>query len=332
MHTTATLFFFIALSILSGTSILNSTSVIGSGLTAGVNNPSGIAIFGTNADSFIITDAGNDRVLGLWNFDTIRQNISVIATEWAPGRTLNAPRNIYLDLRNRSNVYISVVGRDIIVLYANMQSINPPPHIVAGTNVSSAAGLQRLNFPYGVQVDRESNVIVASSMDHRIVLWRPNATSGIVIAGLGTASNSTTGLNAPYGILLDEENSLLYVADSANHRIQRFSINDTWPCTGTTVAGGNGLGSGSHQLSSPIDVWISKKTGAMYIVDKNNHRIQRWQQGATQGVTIAGDPNGIAGINATRLRNPAAVALDVNETYMYVVDRGNNRVQRFKLI
>lgn len=320
------------MSLLSGTSILDSTSTIGLGWIPGLNNPSGIVLFGTSADSFILTDAGNNRVLGLWNIDTIYQNISVIATEWAPGRSLNAPRNVYLDRRNKSNIYVSDVGRDIVVLYTNMQSINPPPRIVAGTNDSSATGLQRLNIPYGVQVDRESNVFVASSNDHRIVLWRPNATSGIVVVGIGTASNTAAGLNAPYGIALDEQNSWLYVADSANHRIQRYSLNDTWPCSGTTVAGGNGLGSGSHQLSSPVDVWILKKTGAMYIVDKNNHRIQRWQQGATQGVTISGDPNGIAGGGATALRNPAVVALNVNETHMYVVDRGNNRVQRFKLI
>ena len=264
----------------------------------------------------------------MWNIDTIYQNISVIATEWAPGRSLNAPRNIYLDRRNKSNLYVSDIERDIVVLYTNVQSVNPLPRIVAGTNDSAAVGLYRLNIPYGVQIDSHNNVLVASSNDHRVVRWPPNATSGTVIAGLGTPSNASEGLNAPYGILFDEENSWLYVADSANHRIQRYSLNETWPRNGTTVAGGNGPGSGSHQLSSPVDIWISKKTGAMYIVDKNNHRIQRWQQGATQCVMIAGSPSGIPGISPTRLRNPSVVALNINETYMYVVDRGNNRVQR----
>ena len=44
---------------------------------------------------------------------------------------------------------------------------------------------------------------------------------------------------------------------------------------------------------------------------------------------------GIAGINgtaATLLNSPIYVALNPNETFMYVSDFRNNRVQRFKLI
>jgi DNA-binding beta-propeller fold protein YncE len=131
--------------------------------------------------------------------------------------------------------------------------------------------------------------------NNRIMFWSQNATNGTVIAGVKIASNTSMGLNGPLGIALDERNSWLYVADSNNNRIQRYSLNDTWPCNGTTVAGGNGLGSGSHQLNSSSYIRLSQKTGAMYIVDQGNSRIQRWAQGATEGVTIAGDPSSNSG-------------------------------------
>ena len=193
-------------------------------------------------------------------------------------------------------------------------------------------GLRRLDDPCGVILDSRQNLIVVSSNDHRIVYWPRNATRGIVIAGLGVASSAATGLNTPNGIALDEQNGLLYVADTGNHRIQRYFFNHTWPCSGTTVAGGNGIGNLSHQLYNPVDIRLSKKTGDMYIVDRDNNRIQRWQQGDTQGVTIAGSPNGILGSGATKLNNPTVMALNVNETHIYVVDRNNDRVQRFRLI
>ena len=312
--------------------MFDNTTIIGGSAIPGLSNPSGLGVFGNNADSLIVSDAGNDRVLSLWNIDTIHQNITIVATEWAPGRSLNTPRDVYVDVGNRSNLYLSETGRNIVVLYTDLRRVNQLPGIVAGTNDTSATGLRRLDTPYGVQVDSRGNVIVASSNDHRIIFWPPNATSGIVIAGLGVASSTATGLNAPNGIALDEQNGWLFVADAGNNRIQRYSLNDTWPCSGTTVAGGNGAGSGSHQLSNPVDIRLSKKTGAMYIVDNNNNRIQRWQRGATQGVTVAGSPTGNAGGTATRFRNPAVLGLNVNETYMYVIDRGNNRIQRFQLI
>ena len=70
----------------------------------------------------------------------------------------------------------------------------------------------------------------------------------------------------------------------------------------------------------------------MYIADYANNRIQRWQLGASEGVTIAGDPKCRRGSNATMLYYPTGLALNANETQMYVTDLGNKRVQRFQLI
>ncbi len=57
-----------------------------------------------------------------------------------------------------------------------------------------------------------------------------------------------------------------------------------------------------------------------------------WDVGATQGITIARSPNGVPGIGATQLQYPFGIALNFNETFLYVSDFSNNRVQRFQLI
>jgi DNA-binding beta-propeller fold protein YncE len=58
---------------------------------------------------------------------------------------------------------------------------------------------------------------------------------------------------------------------------------------------------------------------------------QRWNAGATSGVTIAGI-TGSSGTSATLFNGPRTVLLNPNETYMYVSDMNNNRVQRFTLL
>jgi hypothetical protein len=311
---------------------MDNMTVVGGNSTAGINLPHGIAVFGTDTDSVIIADMLNSRVIGLWNVGTVNENISVVATQVAPGYPLVLPYDVYVDVRNGNNLYVSNNGTNEVILYTNMQSVNPPPRVVAGSGHIGGPGLNHLNLPRGVYVDSNHNVIVVSTVDQRVMFWPPNATFGTVLAGLGNISNTSMGLNGPCGIGVDENDSWLYVADAGNNRIQRYSLTDPWPANGTTVAGGNGAGSGSHQLNYPTDVKVSKKTGAIYIADFNNNRIQRWQQGATEGVTIAGDPYGNLGSSATQLSHPSGLALNTNETYIYVTDRYNNRIQQFQLI
>jgi hypothetical protein len=318
--------------VLFGTTILDRYAVIVNSSTAVLGYPYGIALLGIDTDSIIFPDITNNRVLGLWNIGTVDQNISVVATQWAPGQSLSSPYDLYIDVKNGNNLYLSDYNGAQVIQYINMQSVSPPPSVVAGSGHTAGTAFQYLNKPYGVQVDSQHNVIVVSRNNHRVMFWPPNATNGTLLVGLGIVDSSSMGLDYPSGIALDERNSFLYVADTYNHRIQRYSLNGTWPCNGTTVAGGNGAGSASNQLNQPTYIRLSNKTGAMYIADYANHRIQRWQQGATSGVTIAGSPYGHGGSNATTLYYPIGLAINANETQMYVTDTNNRRIQRFQLI
>src|SRR4051794_10315005 len=83
--------------------------------------------------------------------------------------------------------------------------------------------------------------------------------------------------------------------DMLNHCVQKWKLpfnGSAVATSGVTVAGGNGQGSVANQLNKPYSVCVSKKTGAVYVADTYNYRIQLWVVGATQGVAIAGDPNG----------------------------------------
>jgi DNA-binding beta-propeller fold protein YncE len=63
-----------------------------------------------------------------------------------------------------------------------------------------------------------------------------------------------------------------------------------------------------------------------------NNRIQRWNAGDSQGVTIAGNPTGTAGMSNLLFNYPNSIALNAEETYMFVADRNNHQIKMFELI
>ncbi len=234
-----------------------------------------------------------------------------------------APTAIVVD--ESSNMYIDDDYNYRVMLWRDNSSSGV---MVAGTGYISNTA-DSFYYSAGLAVDSHKTLYVSDQFNNRVMKWEQNATYGTLIAGTGVAESGSQELNQPYGLYLDELNSYLYIADAYNHRIQRYYLSAMTNVT--TVAGGNGAGSGNNQLNTPNDVWVSKKTGDIYIADSFNHRIQRWSPGATSGVTIAGIA-GTSGTDSTLLNWPVAVALNPNETFLYVSDRYNNRVQRFELI
>ncbi|UJR34583.1 hypothetical protein I4U23_027359 [Adineta vaga] len=322
------------LSILSATTIMDGTTIVDSNSTIGLSGFSGIGVFGIDIDSIVIVDQNNNRIVAIWDASTTYRNISIVATEWAPGSSLQSPYDLYIDDRNGEyDLYVSDYSDARIILYSNIQNVKlPSPIVVISSGYIDGSGANHLDGPAGIQIDNNKNIFAAAYWGNIVVVWPRNSTNATTIAGHDIPENTLTGLDGPFGLEFDRYKSWLYVADSNNHRIIRYTINGTRPYIGIVVAGGYGVGIGNNQLNRPNYIRISKKTGAMYIVDSNNHRIQRWEQGASEGVTIAGNSNGIPGTNATMLNYPIGLALNANETYMYVTDWFNNRIQRFQLI
>jgi sugar lactone lactonase YvrE len=193
--------------------------------------------------------------------------------------------------------------------------------IVAGTGISGSNANQ-LNYPVGVCIDSFGNLYIADYWNNRIQKWAPGATEGVTVAGTGTAGRNANQLSYPVGVCIDSFGNL-YIADYKNHRIQKWAPGAT---EGVTVAGTTGTsGPNANQLNFPIGLCIDS-FGNLYIADIDNHRIQKWAPGATEGVTVAG--TGIPGSNPNRLSQPFDVTLDASGN-VYVADRNNHRVQKW---
>jgi sugar lactone lactonase YvrE len=234
----------------------------------------------------------------------------------------NIPTCILFDNRT-SELYVGVNGNHLVYILPGNRTI-PPDGRSLGLCI-----LSRLHGPIGLAIDSMGNVYISCALCNQITKWAPNATAGILIAGSSSGSAGTTGihLSRPYGLILDEYKSVIYVADRFNHRVQRFPLDGSG--VGITVAGDTTASSAANRLNRPTEIYLSKLGDFIYICDSFNHRVQKWPMNGTFGITVAGDPNGSFGRTFNLLNVPLAMAVDPNEQFLYVSDSHNNRVQRF---
>jgi hypothetical protein len=127
----------------------------------------------------------------------------------------------------------------------------------------------------------------------------------------------------------------LYICDRVNDRIRKVSggvIN--------TVAGGggsgtaNGVAATSATLSAPRRVVVDS-AGNYYISDTGNHLVRKVDFSTGLINTIAGSTQGFSGDlglgTSAQLNSPVGLALSPDETVLYIVDVGNNRVRMLDL-
>lgn len=92
-------------------------------------------------------------------------------------------------------------------------------------------------------------------------------------------------LKEPTGIFVDEDQTMIYIADAENHRIVQYKEDDT---NVQVVAGGNGPGSGFRQLNYPTDVLIDKKKNVLVICNLKNQRVVQLSRyiGTVRGILL----------------------------------------------
>ncbi|CAF3042616.1 unnamed protein product [Rotaria socialis] len=312
-----------------GTTVASSTTM---------NRPYGLSISTTG--NLVVADTSNHRVISfaavcpappnqvcataIWN-----STFSLAAGTGTAGSTATLLYNSY-------DVFID--GWQSIYVVDNYN--NRVQKYLAGSNIgTTVAGLSftfgvtptagsappQLNSPTGIFVDLTGIIYVADYNNYRIQKWLPGYPFGSTVAGgrgLGTTLDKLGGVQAIY---VDAQSNI-YVSDYTNHRVSLWAAGNT--TAGKVVAGtSNGVaGSGINQLNGPWGIFVTSN-GTLYIVDQNNHRVQRWLRNATSGSTVAGQ-SGVAGAFSYQLRSPTSITVD-QYGYMYVLDSGNKRIQRW---
>ncbi|CAF4705330.1 unnamed protein product, partial [Rotaria socialis] len=143
------------------------------------------------------------------------------------------------------------------------------------------------------------------------------AQNGVTIAGGHGGGDATNQLYRPYGLFVDDDQTVV-IADYENHRIMQWKNGDT--TNGQVFAGGKGQGNGLNQLKYPSDVLIDKENDSLIICDQGNRRVVRWfcHSSTAQGEVL---------IDNIRCY---ALAMD-DQRYLYVSDEGKHEVRRYQL-
>ena len=109
------------------------------------------------------------------------------------------------------------------------------------------ATLAKLNGPEGVCVDASGNIYIADTTNQRIRKFTVNGNIDTV-AGTGTDGYNNEGwatskrVNYPQGVWADASGNI-YVADTNNHRIRKFTVGgNISTVAGTGIAGYSGDG------------------------------------------------------------------------------------------
>ncbi|CAF1443540.1 unnamed protein product, partial [Adineta steineri] len=133
-------------------------------------------------------------------------------------------------------------------------------------------------------------------------------------------------LYIPSDIYFDS-NDTLYIVDESNQVIAKLLKNAS---TATRIAGLLlSAGSNASQFSNPQGVYVDSK-GSLYVSDYYNSRVQKFVNGSTLGITMAGISSS-AGAALNQFNGVRYFAVDATETYMYFTDYNNHRIMSYQM-
>jgi len=208
------------------------------------------------SDSLIICDLANDRVVQWSRRSGTTQGEILIDNIDCYGLAMDDQRYLYVSVYTEDEVRRYQIG-------------DKNGTLVAGGH-GNGAGLNQLQNPGYIFVDRQQTVYVSDYRNHRVMKWNKDAKEGTVVAGGHGQGNALTQLSNPQGLSVDTLGTI-YVADSGNNRVMR------WPKgakQGTVIAGGNGQGTGANQFNT-LEGLSFDRHGNLYVADGND-RVQRF--------------------------------------------------------
>ena len=225
------------------------------------------------------------------------------------------PSQIY-NIRGPWGVALDNHG-ELTVVEHNGQSVSKFNDKRVKTSFGSGGhGPSELNAPCGVAISPTGDILVCDQLNHRInvVIFCPNGKS---VKRVGIRGSGSLQFSSPHGIAVHpQSNNKIYVADTANHRVQ--ILNEDFTFSGKFGVQGSQIG----QFQGPRDISFDS-AGNVYVADTGNHRIQVF---TADGEYIR--QFGKKGCGEGELNQPKGIAIDSNDI-VYITEWSNDRTSVF---
>lgn len=180
-----------------------------------------------------------------------------------------------------------------------------------------------LNAPWGIAIGADGSMYVTENRGFRLVKLNADGAQQWTVgqAGVYGGDNAHFGdwWAGMEGSPAVDAAGRIYVADTANHRIQIFDAD------GVYLATFGGAGVGPYEFNCPTTVTIAPTTGDIYVVDHCNHRILVYDSHRVYKAQIG--VTGEAGADNAHFDGPYSAAVGLDGA-VYVADTGNHRVQK----
>ncbi|UJR19301.1 hypothetical protein I4U23_022430 [Adineta vaga] len=207
------------------------------------------------------------------------------------------PRSIFINTNN--TIYIINQNRKRIVIWFN-NSLKPT-HFFPG-NFSTS---------YSLFVTSNGNIYIDNGFLHKKVeRWiSKNMTFDIVMS-----------VNSSCYDLFVDINDNLYCSMQRQNKVVKRDLKSS-SLTPVIIAGTGNLGFASNELNSPHGIFVDINLD-LYVADCGNNRIQLFQSGEINAITVVGTESLKATIS---LKSPSVIVLDAKQ-YLFIVDSWGNRI------
>jgi len=199
------------------------------------------------------------------------------------------------------------------------------------------ASQARFRDPAGLAVGADDSIYIADGGNNRIrrlrseldqagnPQWVVSTVAGNGTYGFADGPAATAQFKYPQGVAVDAS-GVVFVADTANHRIRRIATDGTV----STFAGDgspglvDGVGN-QARFNSPRGIAVDQQ-GNIYVADTGNAAV-RVINSSGQVSTLAGDGTVGAADSPARFDSPAGIAVSGSSVYIYLADKGNHRIR-----
>ncbi len=312
---------------------------------AALNEPKGLTV--DSSGNLVIADSENHVIRRLDRATGVITTVAGVADE--PGPPAGAVQNMAERQPMEEDPFDETASTTMRGYKQQADLSGTVRYVVNGTTLpkrfsgdGGPASQSHLNFPTAVAVDRQGNVYIADTMNHRVRVV--DAGTGIIttIAGVGQpryggdgGPATAAGLNEPAAVVLNGRGTL-YIADQSNNRVRAVDLATghirTIAGTGTAAYNGDGIPATEASLAGPSGLACGED-GTLFIADTFNGRIRAIDPGTGVIRTEVGDGGEYryqseAEAPSASLSRPSGIALD-RAGNLVLTDSDNHLVRRW---